>query len=76
MPQKLEERENTIRTLRREAADREKVIALLKKDVGEREESIADKERRMAELKAKNKVRYLLQHAICLLSLARRLACR
>ena len=31
------------------------MIALLKKDVQEREESIADKERRMGELKAKNK---------------------
>ena len=51
----LEERESTIKGLRREAADREKVIALLKKDVQEREESIADKERRMGELKAKNK---------------------
>lgn len=51
----LEEREGTIKQLRREAADREKVIALLKKDVQEREESIADKERRMGELKAKNK---------------------
>ena len=51
----LEERENTIKGLRREATDREKVIALLKKDVQEREESIADKERRMGELKAKNK---------------------
>ena len=55
LKQSLEEREGTIKSLRREAADREKVIALLKKDVQEREESIADKERRMGELKAKNK---------------------
>jgi hypothetical protein len=51
----LEEKEMTIRGLRRDGADRDKVIALLKKDVQEREESIADKERRMGELKAKNK---------------------
>ena len=50
-----EEKEGTIKNLRREAAERDKVVALLKKDVQEREESIADKERRMGELKAKNK---------------------
>ena len=51
----LDERESTIKGLRHDVADREKVIALLKKDVQEREESIADKERRLSELKAKNK---------------------
>lgn len=39
----------------REASENEKAVALLRKDIQEREETISDKERRMAELKAKNK---------------------
>jgi len=38
-----------------EAVERDKAMDLLRKDVREREESVSDKERRMAELKAKNK---------------------
>ena len=51
----LEERDGDIRELQRQGAEREKAIALLEKDVQEREESISDKERRMGELKGKNK---------------------
>ena len=39
----------------RDSSECVKATALLRKDIQEREESISDKERRMAELKAKNK---------------------
>ena len=51
----LEMREQDIRRMQKESVESEKATALLRKDIHEREESISDKERRMAELKAKNK---------------------
>ena len=48
-------REQDIRRMQKESVESEKATALLRKDIHEREESISDKERRMAELKAKNK---------------------
>jgi len=51
----LEMRDQDIKRMQRDAAESDKATALLRKDIQEREESISDKERRMAELKAKNK---------------------